>query len=228
MFSTKNQIKMTDHEMEEEQTTMMLPTTIYFYRKVQGYGEYSYKLDQIVQKKERFAYPETFIQKTSLTTSSMTQLEIFNNIYIPEMNQKALQFAFRCEDGVYICSPTLYGKLQVISIKKSDYEIRNEECGSLLTSDLACSVYTIIHDYIETRGNKNTFYHVGASAFPCCGLFMPIWVSNQTLHGFLLEWNMSKLNTAKKESMVVVRCSTGLITVRKVLDTRQKWKPLNL
>ena len=61
---------------------------------------------------------------------------------------------------------------------------------------------------------------------PCAGFFIPTWISSKTLASFLIEWNISKINVAKNESIVVVRCSSGLTTVKKVIDTKKKWKPL--
>jgi hypothetical protein len=217
----------TDEPCEDMQV-VAIPTTIYFYREIKGYGEYSYKIEQIVQKTERFTYKHCFVEKNRLDDAGMAQIEIFNSIYIPHMNQQILKFAFRCESGVYLCVPNTQGKLQVVAIEPNNYQISsvNQSGTSLLaTSDLACSVYTIIHDYIETRSN-DVFYHVGASPLPCTGFFIPTWISSKTLVSFLIEWNISKMNIAKNESIVVVRCSSGLTTVKKVIDTKKKWKQL--
>lgn len=205
---------------------MSIPTTTYFYREVKGYGEYTYKLEQIVSQKESVSYPHNFIEKNSLDVSGMAQLETFNKMFIPEVNQNAVKFAFRCEQGVYICAPTMLGRLRVISIMDKDYCRETENAWKVLsTSDLACSMYTVVHDYIETR-NKNVFYHVGASPLPCAPFFIPLWVSSKTLSVLLMEWNISKINTAICESVVVVRCIVGLTTVKKVSDSSQKWKPI--
>ena len=232
--------------------TMEIPTTVYIYREIKGYGEYVYKLEQIINKKDSITYSHDFIEKNYLNESGMTQLEIFNRIYIPEVNQKALKFAFRCESGLYICSPTPYGRLDITGIldKDCDYDggsgghnhnhhdghsdhdmaaAAHDKALLLSSSDLAFSMYTVIHDYIETRNNNNVFYHVGTSPFPCTPIFIPTWVSNKTLCEILWEWGTCKMDVAKRESMVVVRCATGLTTVKKISDGRsqkKKWKPL--
>lgn len=207
---------------------MDIPSTIYFYREIKGYGEYSYKIEQIVQNKEKFTYARDSIEKNRLNEFGMAQIEIFNSIYIPRMNQNILRFAFRCESGVFLCIPNTQGQLQVVSIEASDYQISSVSSSmtsTLASSDLACSVYTFIHDYIETR-RDGIFYHVGASPMPCTGLFIPTWISSKTLVSFLTEWNISKINTARNESIVVVRCTSGLTTIKKVIDTKQRWRPL--
>ena len=205
---------------------MSIPTATYFYREVKGYGEYTYKLEQIVSQKECISYTNTFIEKNNLNVPGMAKLELFNKVIIPEINQNALRFAFRCERGVYICAPTMFGRFRVNSVMDKDYCMQSESSWKFLaTSDLACSMYTVVHDYIETR-TKNGFYHVGASPLPCAPFFIPLWVSSKTLSGLLLEWNTSKINTAICESVVVVRCSVGLTTVKKVSDSSQKWKPI--
>ena len=233
---------------------MEIPTTVYIYREIKGYGEYVYKLEQIINKKDSITYSHDFIEKNYLNESGMTQLEIFNKIYIPEVNQKALKFAFRCESGLYICSPTPYGRLDITGIldKDCDYDggsgggghnhnhndshsdhdmaaAAHDKALLLSSSDLAFSMYTVIHDYIETRNNNNVFYHVGTSPFPCTPIFIPTWVSNKTLCEILWEWGTCKMDVAKRDSMVVVRCATGLTTVKKISDGRsqkKKWKPL--
>jgi len=217
---------------------MEIPTTVYIYREIKGYGEYVYKLEQIINKKDSITYSHDFIEKNYLNESGMTQLEIFNRIYIPEVNQKALKFAFRCESGLYICSPTPYGRLDITGILDKDCDYNDGGSGGghnnsdlllLSSSDLAFSMYTVIHDYIETRNNNNVFYHVGTSPFPCTPIFIPTWVSNKTLCEILWEWGTCKMDVAKRESMVVVRCATGLTTVKKISDGRsqkKKWKPL--
>jgi hypothetical protein len=68
---------------------MSIPTTTYFYREVKGYGEYTYKLEQIIYQKGCIAYPHTFIEKNSLDVSGMARLEMFNNVFIPEVNLAA-------------------------------------------------------------------------------------------------------------------------------------------
>ena len=210
------------HCMQE----MDIPTVTYFYREIQGYGEYTYKLEQVVYNTKKFSYPQIFIEKNHLTNHGLSQLEVFNRLYIPEMNKKALNLAFRCASGVYLCAPSLSGRLEVISILDRDYGKTEEDLwGVLSTSDLACSVYTLVHDYIETR-SKNSFFHLGASPFPCGPLFIPLWVSSKTLEEFLLDWKISKIDTAVSESIAVVRCLSGLNTIRKISDSSQKWKPL--
>ena len=203
-----------------------VPTTTYFYREVKGYGEYTYKLEQVVLQKECVSYPNNCIEKLNLDVSGLAQLEMFNRVFIPEINQKTLKFAFRCESGVYICAPTMFGRFRVISIMDKDYQQETESSWKILsTSDLACSMYTIVHDYIETR-NKDMFYHVGLSLLPCAPFFIPLWLSSKTLSVLLMEWSASKTNTAVCESVAVVRCSVGLTTIKKVSDSSQKWKPI--
>jgi hypothetical protein len=214
------------NEEEDCLQSMSIPTTTYFYREVKGYGEYTYKLEQIIYQKGCIAYPHTFIEKNSLDVSGMARLEMFNNVFIPEVNQNTLKFAFRCERGVYICAPTMSGRFQILSIMDKDYCRESEESWKVLsTSDLACSMYTVVHDYIETR-NKNVFYHVGASPLPCAPFFIPLWVSTKTLSGLLMEWKLFKTATAINESVVVVRCVVGMTTIKKVSDSSQKWKPI--
>jgi len=229
---------------------MDIPCTIYIYREVKGYGEYVYKLEQIIKKTDQIKYSHNFIEKNYLNDAGMVQLEIFNKIYIQDVNQKALKFGFRCESGLHICSPTSHGRFNVTEVleknaysenlsptttttttsgNQNDNNSKRQVKDVLYTSDLAFSMYTIIHDYIETRNNNNIFYHVGTSPFPCSPIFIPTWVSNKTLSEILWEWATCKMDSAQRESLVVVRCATGLTTVKKISDGRsqkKKWKPL--
>jgi hypothetical protein len=84
------------------------------------------------------------------------------------------------------------------------------ESQDVKTSDLSYSVMSMIHSLVETN---NGFFHVGISLVPSCGMFIPLWISNDTMQKCLKEWTTSKMPHALTKSLVTVAYKAGNVNV---------------
>jgi len=68
----------------------------------------------------------------------------------------------------------------------------------IASSDMAFSVHSIVHEFIETR-SKNLI-HTGISLVPCSSLYIPIWIADIAMVELLEIWNEHKIPQALKKS----------------------------
>ena len=68
----------------------------------------------------------------------------------------------------------------------------------------------MIHILMETN---NCFFHVGISLVPGCGMFIPLWISNETMRKCVREWSTIKMPEALKKSLVTVAYKAGNVNV---------------
>ncbi len=216
------------HQMEldsenEQRHSLSIPTMTFCYKEIHGYGKtYKFKLETVSNGKDTIKFCNSHIEKNCLSSiGDMAKLQWFNNAIIPEINSKSLQFGFRCSNGLFVCSPTFEGHFEITKHLEKDY-YDNENfprpedslLSALSTSDLSCSIYTVIHDYIETR--NNAFFHLGLSPIPCSSIFMPTWLTDDTISEILSNWTLKHMQVAIGGSMVSMRCLSGLTTIQKV------------
>ena len=204
---------------DEHYQIMRVPNSTYHYKEIRGYNEYHYKLEKITTGKRTLFYAHHSIEKNCLTKSGLNKLQIFNEIYVPRCNSMSLNFRFHCQDGsIFDCEVTKQGKLKIITqyVEKVE-DTTIDQRNILATSDLACSIHTIIHDYVQT--SNGYFYHTGTSPLPCCTLFIPTWLSDNTIQNISRIWATEKMNIAMKESLAVIRFTSGMSTIRKIYHT---------
>jgi len=206
-----------------------IPVTIFYYIQVFDPTKetYHYKIEAVGSGRRRLAYCAQNIQKSSLDGADLVQIQLFNNVYIPEYNAASLCFVFSTtHDGIYYCELTCSGTLRVVShhAPHSDVAVslphsyklaRPPEPDGDIDTYLACSVYTSIHDYIQTRSGH--FFHLGISFVPCGTLFIPLWLQSDYLELLLEKWMSNKMTLANIESLIAVRLLDGTSSVRHVI-----------
>ena len=181
--------------------------TRFCYRQVKGYGAFHYKLHQIRQgQHDRFFYPSDNIEKQALTVAGMRKFALFNELYVPQCNSLSLELELASAEGEnpHVFSPTSLGKLRLV-----DTAVTTEptcEWASIATSDLAFSIMTMMHHLVETN---NGFFHVGISLLPAGSIFMPVWLSDDTLEQWLSEWKTHKMRQALDKSIISAKYLSG-------------------
>jgi len=206
--------------------TTEIPTTIYYYSEVFDASKenYHYKLNAIGSGQRIISYCAQNIQKSNLDGVDLAQIQLFNSVYIPEYNAASLCFVFSSlEHGSFYCNLTCSGTLQIIHhhppsalaaplLFVPSQTMAMPPAEGDVDTYLACSVYTSIHDYIQTRSGH--FFHLGVSFVPCSTLFIPLWLQNSYLEQLLCKWSTNKLTLANTESLIAVRMLDGNSSVR--------------
>jgi len=203
-----------------------LPVTRYCYRAVKGYGDFKYRLNQIKRSEQSLYYPIDNIQKASPNAWGLKQLSRFNQLYVPQCNSISLQFAFTEDDEsesvfslvLYFCcffdvfeaKRHLQGDKLWRLHEPLDFGAAVCEWQDIKNSELSFSVMAMIHSLVETN---NGFFHVGISLVPSCGMFIPLWISNDTMQKCLKEWTTSKMPHALTKSLVTVAYKAGNVNV---------------
>jgi hypothetical protein len=214
---------------DEQKHFLSIPTMTFCYKEIHGYGKtYKFKLETVSNGKDTVEFYNSHIEKNCLSNiGDMAKLQWFNGAFIPEINSRSLQFGFRCSNGLFVCSPTSDGHFKITKHLEKDYyddekfpRPEDSPLSALCTSDLSCSIYTVIHDYIETR--NGTFFHVGLSPIPCSSIFMPTWLTDDTISEMLSNWTLKHMQVAIGGSMVSMRCLSGLMTIQKVSSCEEE------
>ncbi len=202
-----------------------IPSSTYYYRQrlpaEEGGAEVVYKLEAILHQKQTVQVATGNIECSSLLGADLAQLQLFNDVYIPECNAASLCFIFASEnDGAYTCVPTPSGALRIVSYASiaptydpSEAE-RPPEDG--LDACHALSIFTIIHDFVETR-TPGRYFHAGISFMPSSPLGVPTYLSAQNLRDLMAYWRRDRLPRARGQSLLSIRHFDGRTTVRHVI-----------
>ena len=207
---------------------LRVQVTRYCYNAIVGFGEYKYKLHSIKRSEQVLNYPVENIEKVSPSAQGLKQLSLFNKLYIPHCNSIAIQFAFTDPDASesvfslvfwlplfwLCCLPSQNRVWQGEKLwrvyEPSPMPIVALEWNNIKSSDLSHSVFSILHNLIETN---NGFFHVGISLLPACGFFIPFWLSTASMLKCLLDWSTIKIPCALHCSFVTVKYKTGDVNI---------------
>ena len=192
-----------------------------------NYATYTHKLLSIDTTTRTIELPVDCIERNTLTGSDLAQIQLFNEVYIPESNTKSIQLVFHDLDGsVYTCTPTMRGTLSIADADEGPLVVvrtaEEEESRVYPEQDgdgdvfFAASTYTMVHYYAET--NAGRCFHVGISFLPIGPIFIPLWMCGTRLARILADWRGPKLDAAKRESLLVVRGLSGSHSIRHVLS----------
>jgi hypothetical protein len=193
------------------------------------YLHFTHRLIAIESNARSIEIPLNGIELNTLSGSDLAQIQIFNEVYIPESNTESIRLIFHELDGVsFTCKPTPRGTLCILPTDKES-TIGASAVYPDQTGDgdvyFAASAYTIVHDYVET--NSGRCFHVGLSFLPTGPIFFPLWMCSSRLGPILKEWRGPKLDAAKRESLLMVRGLSGKYSIRHVLSrVHEKNDPL--
>lgn len=187
---------------------ILVPITTLQYKRVHNYGIHKYRLSNICYTQSTIQYCSSSISIMEKCNSCDNEagIKVFNDIYVPIINKTCVSVELFSDGYCYTCSPSLNAD-QLDIIKKcrvSNFSLCNQH---LLTSDVSCSVYSLSHDFVET--SRGRLVHIGLSVIPCTSMFVPTWLSDDTLREFLHIWNSVKLPIAIKHSIYTIRNNHG-------------------
>jgi hypothetical protein len=220
MYYTLNLIIMQIAPSNQEWECIKLPVTRLVYAPIgEEYAPFKYKLQRILSSKDpfhkMFFYPVANIQRASPYVPGAFTL--FNKLYLPQCNSFCLQFQL----GDEVFSPSPLGVLFPIPFAECDMgpSVGACEWEHIETSDLHISGMAMVHSMMETR---NGFYHVGISLLPACPVSVPIWLSDEGVHRWLLHWKTHTLKEALEKSLVAVSLSSGDIRMQSLSDNEKQ------
>ena len=209
-------------------TSVIIPCITYRYielrpdqRELRNFEMYTHRLHSIETMPRTIELPVQGIERNTLGGAELAQIQLFNEVYIPESNTKSIQLVFHDLDGmVYTCAPTVRGTLQVLSAVVGGLMPGGRVCYPDQDGEgdvyFATSTHTMVHDYAETHSGR--CFHVGVSFLPVGPVFMPLWMCSARLARILTDWSGPKLEAAKRESLLVVRELSGRHSIRHVLS----------
>jgi hypothetical protein len=182
------------------------------------YGNFKYRLARIESSTHQAQIATDGIEKSTVCGPDLAQIQVFNEVFIAECNSDSIRIVFHDGDsdaGSYSFSP-LSSKLT----RKADAPPATQPATQPAQSDdgdtfFAASGQTMVHDYAETHSGR--FFHVGISLLPIGPIFMPLWLCNDRLHRLVTSDWPKLIETAKKESLLVLRCLDGRHSIRHAL-----------
>lgn len=225
----------TDGKEEIEQGYAGIPCTTYHYLELAPAARYlgcTYKMCgiSVASCPSSVWYRITpKMQSNSLSNpDEIAEIQLFNHIFIPESNAACIRLVFyTLSVGSFTCAFTDHGTLRVLSHDPGATWKPEEIRASGLLKDppvgdadtfLANSIYTILHDYVQTRRSQSSYFHAGISFCPSGTLFVPLWLSSYGLSRMVDEWRFQLLPIAQKESIITIRLLSGQSSVRHVVQ----------
>jgi hypothetical protein len=224
---------------DEAKDSASIPSTVYHYLQIASSHQqhYAYKMCGVSQANHQrvLEYRTGQIQNiSSAAAQHFEQIKLFNDIFIQEGNALSLQLMFHTlSNGCFLCSPTSYGTLRILVHDKDalwqgaqGHGLRQppstcrEEDEEEDNTYMACSTYTIFHDYVQRRnvdGGGESYFHVGISFVPSGVLFVPVLLDDRRLGKLLEDWKSKYLPKAKRESIITFRRLLGEPFARYVL-----------
>ena len=189
----------------------------------QHYGHFKYRLTRIETCTSEKQLHTGGIERSTISGADLAQLQVFNEVFIPECNADCFRIVFH-----ELCGARhLYSLSNQLLMKEEEREPSansnvvypdQDEDGDAY---FAASGATMLHDYAETRPGR--FFHVGISFLPTGPLFVPLWLCNDRMARLVfMDWPRAN-DVAKKEALVVIRYLNGGHSIRHVI-TRQSEK----
>jgi hypothetical protein len=206
---------------------VQLTRTIFHYKELtceqiikkgqQNYGNFKYRLIRIETCTHEKHLHTGGIERSTICGADLAQLQVFNEVFIPECNADCFRIVFHELGGechTYGLSNQLFTKedgeeAETTSVVYPD----QDEDGDAYFAASGC---TMVHDYAETRPGR--FFHVGISFLPTGPLFVPLWLCNDRMARLVfMDWPRAN-EVAKKEALVVMRCLNGCHSIRHVMS----------
>ena len=188
-----------------------------------------YRLEAIRPTLRTVYCSATNLEFTSLADADLVQLQLFNELFVPECNAQALRFVFETDDaGAFLCAPTRQGTLRVLEhalpgetlpldagdvVERPFVDSAGDEVQTL-------SVVTLMHAFVETR-TPGRFFHAGLSTLPSQALGVPVFLTPRKLQNLLGHWSHGLCTTAKRRSQYSVRFADGRTELRHTLQAER-------
>ena len=194
-------------EMVEQ---LVVVQTRYYYERMQPPRADWYSLSRIEQGPISVPYQRLPIERFCLQS-----LQTFNHLLCATCNRDSVSLIFCDEGRQYVCALPQNGMepvLQVLAMGDAA-EIQEllpranrvvfDDPSKLHESDLACSVFSLMFDYIRTPSGN--LFLVDISPVPCACHFMPLFFNSASLRDWVREWKHDKVSLARASSRMVVR-----------------------
>jgi hypothetical protein len=182
----------------------------------QNYGHFKYRLERIDTAMHEKRLHNSGIERSTVCGVDLAQLQVFNEVFIPECNADGVRIVFHELDGSrrgYSFSACQLMEASEEAAASSVVYPNQEDDGDAY---FATSGNTMVHDYIETQPGR--FFHIGISFLPIGPLFMPLWLCAARMERLLLvDWPRTN-EVAKKEALVVLRLLNGGHSIRHAIS----------
>ena len=185
----------------------------------QHYGKFKYILMRIETTTHEKHLQSGGIERSTMCGADLAQIQVFNEVFIPECNADGVRIVFHELDG----QRHVYSFSGLRLLKEADEALLLQKVNGVVYPDqdddgdayFAVSGSTMVHDYVETQPGR--FFHIGVSFLPIGPLFMPLWLCDERMERLVfVDWPMAN-ETAKKEALVVLRRIGGCHSIRHVI-----------
>jgi len=218
-------------------TSVDIPVCTYRYREIPEdiarCPKFRFRLESVTLRRRTVQWSNGNIERSTLMGADLAQLQLFNDVYIEEANAASLCFEFVEASGEAHTYTPLARTARLVRVRPANLDAPQQRTTppppsmsandapvlQLKTSprkedaDLdtfyAASVYTLMHEYVQTGTPNNNssgpprFFHVGATLVPCSTLFVPLWLNDRALVNLLGEWRAHKLPHSKTQALFV-------------------------
>lgn len=197
--------------------------TRFFYERMRTPHKHWYTLVRIEQGTVNVPYQRLPIERYRAQT-----VAAFNHLMCATCNRDSVSLIF-CENDVqYVCALPQSGVapvLQVLDVGTAEQQrpllLQRQtqvfdDASKLQRSDLSCTVFSLVFDYIRTT-NDNLFL-VDVTAVPCAAQFVPRELDSAVLREWIRTWKCNKVTLARASACMVVRDHDEQITVRKLMQ----------
>jgi hypothetical protein len=208
-------------------TFIDVPCTTYFYREIPYIDETcrlpGYQVEALVTSTQTFYYSRGSLARNTLTKSDLAQIQIFDDLYLPEANALSIRLLFiTAHNGAYLCAPVpRTGTLRILSHTPDPPEYDLATSAKLPITDTnwtlaqGATVYTWFHQYVETY-TRGFYTHTGLTLMASKTAGLPLFLTANSLRDWLAEWGTETRNS-KLFSHLNVRSLLNEYTLSRVI-----------
>lgn len=189
---------------------LVVVQTRYFYERMPAPNATWYSLVRIEQGSISVPY-----QRMPIERFCQRSLAAFNHLLCATCNRDSVSLIF-CADGQqYVCALPQNGMQPVMQVQTvgeaaevSELMPRNttvvmDNIAKLHESDLSCTIFTLLYDYIRMPSGNMCL--VDVSAVPCAGHFLPRSFNSTKLRKWVRDWKHIKVPLARASARMIVR-----------------------
>lgn len=175
-----------------------IPVSIFCYKSIDSSSDY--KLIRIFRTTSSLEICDSLIKRRKLDVDMESDIQFFDAIHIPDMNRKSILFMLiQDTDERIVCRPCSdVGplRLEILPMNNTwaNLSVVQDESLYSPTAELSFSVYSASHHFSETQ--QGLLVHDSFTVVPCTSVFIPLYLTNRTLHNFLTTWHKDKMQTA--------------------------------